>query len=649
MTIRPFVVSLFAALPTAAVAGFAAFAPTAAVAQVEVTGATIPELQEAMASGRASSEQITRAYLARIAAYDQQGPAINAMVWLNPTALADAEALDRERVEQGPRGPLHGIPVILKDNYDTHDMPTSAGTLALAGFVAPDDAFQVARLREAGAVLLGKANMHELASGITTISSMGGQTRNPYDLTRNPGGSSGGTGAAIAASFAAVGWGSDTCGSIRIPAAQNALVGLRPTKGLSSIDGIVPLSHTQDVGGPLARTMRDLAIALDATVGPDPADPATVILEGRRPESFVEALDEDALRGARIGILEEYFGTAPEEAEAARIVRAAIARMVELGADTITVEIEGLSELISGSGVINHEFKWDLIDYLAAAPSAPVGSLAEMLERGLVHEALVPRMRVRDEPETRDTEEYREALAKRQPLRDAVESTMNRHSVDALVFPTVRTIPAVIGDPQRGSSCSLSANTGLPSLSVPAGFTSGGLPIGVELLGRTLDDARLVALGYAFEEGSDHRREPWSTPPLVDGAAPPPVVLSLRFGTPEGIAPPSSAVELVAELTLEPALNRLAYRTRAGGVPPQELYAVALRMPDDDGGWQVTHRLAGPGQVERSGVVELTAEQRDALDRGAMHLLVLTRGHPTGAVVATLGTPSRESGRSRSR
>ncbi|KPJ84395.1 MAG: hypothetical protein AMS19_00825 [Gemmatimonas sp. SG8_23] len=611
--------------------------PRPGAAQIEVRGASITDLQVAMESGRATSEEITRAYLDRIAAYDQVGPAINAMVWLSATALDEARALDRERAERGPRGALHGIPVILKDNYDTHDLPTSAGTLALAGFVAPDDAFQVVRLREAGAVILGKANMHELASGITTISSMGGQTRNPYDLTRNPGGSSGGTAAAVAASFGAVGWGSDTCGSIRIPAAQNDLVGLRPTKGLSSIDGIVPLSHTQDVGGPLARSVRDLAIALDATVGSDPADPATDVLRGRALPSFVEALDEGALEGARLGILETYFGSGGDEAVAARIVREAISRMVELGADTVTVEIPDLADLISGSGVINHEFKWDLIDYLAASPGAPVGSLREMLDLGLVHEALVPRMRIRDQSPSRDAEEYLAALARRGPLREAVESTMNRHSVDALVFPTVRTVPAVIGDPQLGSSCSLSANTGLPSLSVPAGFTDSGLPIGVEMIGRTLDDARLVALGYAFEQGTDHRREPWSTPPLVGGAAPGVVSIDLHPGVPEGIAASASGVSISGSLRLDTSRNELHFELVVDGVEPDDVYAVALRRPDGEGGWQITHRLSGPGAGSAAGSVVLSGAQRANLDLGELHLIVLTRADPTGAVVATLG------------
>lgn len=621
-------------------------APGVLSAQVEVRGATIAELQEAMATGRATSADITAAYLARIAAYDRQGPALRAMVWLNPNALADAEALDRERATQGVRGPMHGIPVILKDNYDTVDLPTTAGTLALAGNIAPDDAFQVRKLREAGAVIIGKANMHELASGITTISSMGGQTRNPYDPTRNPGGSSGGTGAAIAASFAAVGWGSDTCGSIRIPAAQNDLVGLRPTKGLSSIDGVIPLSHTQDVAGPLARSLRDLAVALDATIGPDPADPATEILNGRPLPSFVDALDPQALAGARIGVLTEYFGDAPEEAAAARLVRAALGRMVELGADTVTMEIEGLDDLVSGSGLIGHEFKWDLMDYLAAN-GAPVASLTEILDLGLVHEALVPRMRARDEPEERDSDEYREAFARRDVLRGVVEGAMNRYSVDALVFPTVRTVPAVIGDVQRGSSCSLSANSGLPALSVPVGFTD-GLPIGMEIVGRSLADARLVSIGYAFEQATDHRREPTSTPALVDGEAPKPVDLTVQPSRSFGDDEVTTDVSLSGSFSLDPVLGLLRFRFQVLGVADEDVLGVALRYAatgdcDDPGlpctRWQVAHLLGAPGASTAADTVRLGEVHRAALDAGRMQVVVLTRAHPFGAAFVSLGTP----------
>lgn len=604
--------------------------PTRSHAQIDVRGASITDLQDAMESGLATSAQITEAYLARIRAYDQAGPRLNTMIWVNWDAAAHAEELDRERASTGSRGPLHGIPIILKDNYDTSDMPTSAGTLALASNVPPDDAFQVAKLRAAGAVILGKSNMHELASGITTIGSLGGQTLNPYDPTRNPGGSSGGTGAAIAASFATVGWGSDTCGSIRIPAAQNDLVGLRPTKGLSSIEGIIPLSHTQDVGGPLARTMRDLAIALDATVGPDGNDPATRILEGRSLPEFVDALDAGALEGARIGILADLFGDAPEEAAAGRLVRAALGRMAELGADTLTVTIPDYQSLISGSGLINHEFKWDLIDYLAGVSNAPVSSLQEMLDLGLIHEALVPGMRRRNESESRDSEEYLTARAKREPLREAVEAAMDRYQVDALAFPTVRTIPAVIGDPQRGSSCSLSANTGLPALSVPVGFTN-GLPIGIELVGRTLDDARLVAIGYAFEQATDHRREPESTPALVGGAAPRTLTLDVR-GSGEGYTPPrETGVGIRGSMRLDPAPNALAFDLSVRGADAEDVFAIVLRHPDDTGEWLVARRLTGPGTARASGTLVMSRGLRERLDAGDVILEVFTRGHPLGA------------------
>src|SRR5580700_5096667 len=312
-----------------------AHAQSARSQSFEVAEASIAEEQNAMTGRRVTSRALVQAYLDRIEAFDRRGPRLNALMTLNPNALRDAEALDRERAAQGARGPLHGIPIIVKDNYGTADMQTTAGTMALLGFVPSADAFQVRRLREAGAVIIGKSNLHELASGITTVGSAFGQTLNPYDPSRNPGGSSGGTAAAIAASFAAAGMGSDTCGSIRIPAAVNNLVGLRPTKGLSSIAGIVPLSVTQDVGGPLARSVSDLAVMLDATIGEDPADPATHLPTGQQRPKFVDSLQTGALKGVRIGILEPLFGDASDDQEVLRIVRAAIGEMNKEGATAV--------------------------------------------------------------------------------------------------------------------------------------------------------------------------------------------------------------------------------------------------------------------------------------------------------------------------
>jgi amidase len=605
-------------------------------AQVEVTEATITELQEAMSAGRVSSVDITEAYLARIHAYDQAGPRLNAMIRVNPSAVADAEALDRERAAGRVRGPMHGIPVIMKDNYDVQGMPTSAGTLALATAFPADDAFQVRRLREAGAVILGKANMHELAYGITTIASFGGQTLNPYDLRRNPGGSSGGTGAAIAASFAAVGWGSDTCGSIRIPASHNNLVGLRPTKGLSSIDGIIPLSHTQDVGGPLARSMRDLAIALDATVGRDPADAATAVLENRAVPGFVAALDANALAGIRIGFLTTLFGGSGEEAPVANVVREAAGRMVRLGADTVSVEIPQLDQLMSGSSVLALEFKWDLLDYLAGVPEAPIRSLTELLEQGLMHEALVGTLRRSDASDVRDSEAYRTALSRRGPLLDAVVAFMNANRLDALVYPTIRTTAALVGEQQRGSNCQLSASTGMPALSVPAGW-SGELPIGIELLGRPFDDARLVAFGYALEQADAQRRPPHTTPPLVSGAAPAPVVFDVRGM--EG-AQGNDAVELEARLTYDRILSTLAYDVRADAAA-EEVLAIVLRHADEQGRPYVAARLGGPGVAHATGTLTLSGPMRGRLEDGELWIEMMTRTDPFGTGRVPVVPPER--------
>ncbi|MGH7551661.1 MAG: amidase, partial [Longimicrobiales bacterium] len=494
-----------------------AYAQTPPSSGFDVHEATIADLQAALAARRVTSVQLVDAYLARIRAYD---PALASIIRLNDAARSEAGRLDAERTGGRVRGPLHGIPILLKDNFDTRDMPTTAASIALAGSVPPDDATITRRLREAGAIILGKTNLHELASGITTISSLGGQTRNPYDTTRNPGGSSGGTGAAIAASFAAIGYGTDTCGSIRIPSAFNALFGLRPTKGLASIDGVIPLSHTQDVAGPLARTVADLAIGLDVIVGVDPADPATKILEGRPTPRFADALRTDALRGARIGVLTSYFGDAPEDREVGDIVRQSLERMKQQGAEIVDVEIPRLDSLLSGSSVIDHEFKFDLIDYLANTPNAPIDSIGDILARGLHHTALETSLRRRNGAAARETEAYERARGRRAAARDSVIRFLDRERIDALAYPTMRRKPALIGETQGGGTCQLSASTGTPALAMPAGFTRDGLPIGIELLGRPLDDVKLVAYAFAYEQATHPRRPPALTPPLVAGRAP---------------------------------------------------------------------------------------------------------------------------------
>jgi amidase len=595
----------------------------------EVFEASITELQEALAAGRVTSVQLIDAYLKRIEAYDQRGPQLNALIRLNPNVRAEAAALDVERRAGRVRGPLHGIPIILKDNYESAGQVTSASSVALAGFVSAKDAFQVGKLRAAGALILGKSNMHELAAGITTISSLGGQTRNPYDPTRNPGGSSGGSGAAVAASFAAIAWGTDTCGSIRIPAAVHNLFGLRPTKGLSSIDGIIPLAHTQDVGGPLARSVMDLAIGLDATVGPDVNDPATRILQGQTVPRFVAALDSSALRGVRLGVLTSYLGNQPEDQEVTRVLRAALEQMKQQGAEVVDVVATSFDSLAQRAGVINFEFKFDLQDFLAARPNAPVHSLTEILERGLYHVALEGTFRSRDTVKTRDSESYRRALARRDSTRAAVLALMVDVRVDALVYPTVRRKPAQIGEVQRGANCQLSAVTGLPALSIPAGFTPDGLPIGLELLGRPLSDARLLAMGYDYEQAARPRRPPSSTPPLV----------SIRRSVAFTATAASGALTWQADFAYDRSNGALNYRVRVSGVAPADVYAITVNRRESSGIGPALLHLAGPGRAQVNGTIVLNQSERTELQAGNLALTVYTRSAPRG-IRAALVVPT---------
>ena len=583
----------------------------------EVTEASILELQAALEDGRATSADLVDRYLARIAAYDRPGPALNTIIRLNPLARRQAESLDEERAAGTVRGPLHGIPILMKDNYDMDWMPTTGSSLALAGLRPADNAFQVARLVDAGAVILGKTNLHELAAGITTISSLGGQTRNPYDPRRNPGGSSGGTGAAVAASFAAVAWGTDTCGSIRIPASVHNLFGLRPTKGLSSIDGILPLSHTQDTGGPLARTVTDLAIALDATVGRDRADPATAILDGRETPVFREALDAGALEGARIGVLETWVSGSGTAGNVTRVIRGALSEMEAAGATVVDVEIPDLGGLLANTGMIDFDFKFDLADYLAGVPDAPVRSLGEIIEAGLHHEALDGTFRRRNARESRDTRELAETLERRQTLTAAVVDLLDREDLDALAYPTMRQETALIGAAPAGSTCFLSAHTGLPALSIPAGFTESGLPVGLELLGRPLDDARLVTLAFAHESAAPKRHAPLRTPPLLNGAPPPPVQIATD--------PPNDEV-ITAVLGVDLPTGRLSYRITLAGTDPADVHGVVLRRISDEDEPVVVARLGGPGEANPQGTVSLSPRLlRNILD-GELELVTSASG-----------------------
>ncbi len=570
---------------------------------------TIPELQSAMAAGQTTSEALVRQYLDRIEAFDRGGPKLRAMIMVNPRALEEAAALDREREESGPRGPLHGIPVVLKDNYDTYDMPTTASAVAMAGFVPPDDGTQVRKLREAGAVFIGKANLHEFARGIETISSLGGPTRNPYDPRRNAGGSSGGTAAAVAANFAAVGMGSDTCGSIRIPAANNNLFGLRVTQGLSSRDGIIPLALTQDVGGPLARSMVDLVTVLDATVGPDSADPQTVDADDHRPGSFAEFLDADALQGARLGVLTDYMVTSAPFAEVTNVIRAAIDTMQEHGAEVVELEVEGLEELLRNTSVIGFEFTTHVGAYLLES-GAPISSIDELLESGLYHEALESRYQSSLES-AGNTEEYQRRLANRAVLAELLVETLEANDLDALVYPTLRVKPVFVGEDQYASMCRPSAHSGLPAISLPAGFTADGMPVGVELLARPYADSRLIAFGYAWEQVADPRRAPERTPSLVSD------VLSYEFDI--------ESQQIKGELRLDRPTQTLHYALDISAVDTANIEELRLHRGGGGRNGPVIELLGS----SLEGSVAIRNEDLAALTGGNLYLAVYTQDVPS--------------------
>jgi Asp-tRNA(Asn)/Glu-tRNA(Gln) amidotransferase A subunit family amidase len=621
------ILSLAPTPPAQAAAARRAHGPAATKTSFDVFEATIPQIQAALADGRVTSRQLVEAYLARIAAYDQQGPRLNAVVRLNPRALAEADALDSERRLKGARGPLHGVPLLVKDNYDTAEMATSGGTLALATLRPSEDAFVIKRLRAAGAIILGKTAMHELASGVTTVSSLTGVSRNPYDPARSPGGSSGGTGAATAANFAAAGMGSDTCGSIRIPAAYQNLFGLRGTRGLSSRSGIIPLSSTQDIGGPLARSVTDLAILLDATVGPDPADPGTKAAAGRVPSSYRDALDPNGLKGARIGVLRDLFGSAPEDREGLAVAEKAFAGMRAAGAEVVDVKLAGLSELVKDSSVITYEFKPELARYLAGQPTAAVKSLHEVVALGLDDQEVDSRLRLRDGPAVSDAAAYAQALAKQRAAHDLVVQAMAAQHLDALVYPTsLRPPPRIDGDEAGGgASCQLSASTGLPVVAVPAGFTAAEQPIGLELLGRDFTEPTLLRLAYGWEQTAHPRRAPFSTPPLVAGLAPP--AAGWRVTT---TRPGAGAVAEV-QFRYDPTTARLGYQGVVRGAKAAQVTAVTLQRTRDGGPGPVIAQLVPMGRAAAQGELTLNARERSDLAGGRLVVRLYTELQPLGA------------------
>jgi amidase len=498
--------------------------------QLKLEEATIRDLQAAMQSGSETAESLARKYLQRIDAVDRSGPKLNSIIELNPDALDIARDLDAERNAKGPRGPLHGIPVLLKDNIDTHDgMMTTAGSLALLGSQPLQDATVTRKLREAGAVVLGKTNLSEWANfrgsrSTSGWSGRGGQTRNPYVLDRNPSGSSSGSGAAVSANLCAFAIGTETDGSIVSPASHCGIVGLKPTVGLVSRAGIIPISHSQDTAGPMTRTVTDAAIVLAALAGVDARDEATEAARNNGRRDYADFLDAEGLRGARIGVARKFFGT---NTRASKIFDAALEAMKRAGAELIdpadlpTHGRFGAPE----HELMLYEFKAGLNAYFASlGPNAPVHSLEDVIEfnernkerelRFFGQETLLAAQK--KGPLTEPAYLEAVASAKRLAGKEGIDAIMAQHRLDAIVAPTsgpAGRIDPVYGDRGEGGSSSPAAVAGYPSITVPAGDVF-GLPIGVSFFGRAWSEPMLLKIAFAFEQQSKARRVPHFIPTL---------------------------------------------------------------------------------------------------------------------------------------
>jgi amidase len=506
---------------------------------IDFDAATIADINAAFDAGTLTAESLTQMCLARIAAFDRKGPSLHAVMTLNPKAVEQARALDVERKTKGRRSPLHGIPVVLKDNYDTFDMPTTGGSVLLEGSIPSKDAFVVKKLRDAGAIVLAKLNMSEFASG-GTYSSLGGQSLNPHDLARGPSGSSGGTGVAVAAAYAPIGMGTDTGGSIRGPATSNGIAALKPTHGLLSRSGIIPLALSFDTGGPMARSVYDVAAALGIMTGIDPADAATSKSDGKFQTDYTKELRADALRGARIGVARDFMGADPD---VDWVMEAAFAAMRKAGATLVDVRYPKWLLDVKGefyTAVRYPEFTAQIAEYLKGTGPKYPKTLAELIDRANQFNA-TRADGVRPNPsrwtlfkrelESGSMTDYRYTAVHDFGLpmiRAVVEGMLASQQLDAIAYPTASRRPALIAalPPGAGtttasalSAAGLAASdianlTGFPDLIVPAGFTGDSLPVGLSFLGPAFSEPKLLALGYSFEQATKARRRPIHTPAL---------------------------------------------------------------------------------------------------------------------------------------
>jgi amidase len=520
---------------------FATFDPVFGAKTIDLDSATIADINAAFNAGTLTAENLVQLCLTRIQSYDRQGPSLHAVMAINPKAVETARELDAERKAKGPRSALHGIPVVLKDNYNTADMPTTGGSVLLEGSVPPGDAFVVKKLRDAGAIILAKVNMSEFAMsgdpfgaiGAAPRSSLGGQSLNPHDLARSPAGSSGGTGVAVAASYAPLGMGTDTGGSIRGPSTANGIVGLKPTHGLLSRSGIIPLALTFDTGGPMARSVSDVAVALGAMTGIDPADAATQKSEGKFSTDYTKDLKIDALKGARIGIARDFLGADPD---VDWVIEASLDAMRKAGATIVDVRYPKWlldSKLEFFNAILLPEFAAQIKDYLATIGPEYPKTIQDMIDQ--TNRFTAPRADGARPNPTRWTvfkreassgtlEDYRYTSVRDYGLplvRAAVEGLFAAEKLDAIVYPTATRRPALLTAPPdtappspTASATNIANLTGFPDLIVPAGFTGDSLPVGISFFGPAFSEQKLLSLGYSFEQTTHARRRPVHAPAL---------------------------------------------------------------------------------------------------------------------------------------
>jgi amidase len=485
---------------------------------------TIADIHRGFRGRRLTCRQLVQSYIDRIEAYDRKGPALNSIVTVNPNALAEADRLDDLLSHTGTfMGPLHGIPVVVKDQAETKGIVTTFGSIALDGYVPRHDATAIARLKDAGAIILAKTSMPDFATSWFGFSSKSGETKNPYALERDPGGSSSGTGAAVAANLAAVGIGEDTGGSIRVPASFNNLVGVRVTPGLISRAGMSPLVIFQDTAGPMTRTVTDAAIVLDALVGYDPKDPYTsaYVIAGHT-GSYTRHLESDGLKGARIGVLREAFGseTDPEAAQVNALVRAAIKKMEAAGAETVEIGAPDMMERIVETSLYLLHSRHDIDQFLGARPELPYHTIGDIYAAKKYHPVLdLLDLIVQGPVHPADDPEYFRKLAAREDFQRDVVNLLAQKGLTAMCFPCVQVLPPTRNDVNAGkwttfgfpTNTLIASQAWMPSICLPAGFTDEGIPVGMEMVVYPYHEPDLFKLGYAFEQLTHHRKAPQST------------------------------------------------------------------------------------------------------------------------------------------